>query len=176
MFVAFGLKHLDWRTREYMWLFEYDNIALHKFLACHHLSLRGSPFLTVTINEKKNSTYVIYIDYLPAFHNIIRRNYIELRFFFFYPQNCSNRPTWLKNMIFLLLQMDPLGLFLKMGNVYRKNKCSMRRMMNPNNIPTPRRMNTPVTAATPSGLGWAISVASLKHGSPPYHFSCRMSM
>lgn len=72
--------------------------------------------------------------------------------------------------------MDPLGLSRRMGNVYRKNKCSTSRIRRPSAIPTPRRMNTPVTAATPRGLGWAISVASLKHGKPPYHFSCRMSM
>lgn len=79
-------------------------------------------------------------------------------------------------MMFLLLQIDPFGLFLKIGSVYLKNMCSMTRITKPNTIPTPRRMNTPVTAATPSGLGWAISVASLKQGRPPYHFSWRMSM
>lgn len=34
----------------------------------------------------------------------------------------------------------------------------------------------PATAATPNGLGCAISEASLKQGRPPYHFSCKISM
>lgn len=34
----------------------------------------------------------------------------------------------------------------------------------------------PATAATPSGRGCAISVANLKQGRAPYHFSWRMSM
>lgn len=54
--------------------------------------------------------------------------------------------------------------------------CSTNRMRHPKTMPIPSNIKTPVTAATPNGLGCAISVANLKQGNPPYHFSCNISM
>lgn len=97
-------------------------------------------------------------------------------------------------MIFLLLHMLSFGLSRRMGRMYLqkhseesknirriltthlKNKCSTSKVTNPITIPIPNKMKTPATADKPKGRGWAISCANLKHGSPPYHFSCRMSM